>query len=1005
MHALAPRPTLDHLRSLTLAALVAAAAAAAVLTGAYAGSGASSRAPAQTSSKYGQVPLTFAPNRGQADPQTLYQAGGNGIDVAFGRHGVALALGGGAAASSLPAPMLGQTGAGALTDLAGDRTSRLELAFRGANPQPTVEASQRQTGKVSYLLGRDESKWRRDLPTYSQLSYAGLWQGVDMRFRGEPGNLKYEFSVAPGADPSRIALSYAGASSLSVAADGALQVGTGRGTLRDSAPVAYQRIGGRRVPVTARYRLDGATGYGFTLGAYDHARPLVVDPGLEYSTYLGGNEADQAADVAVDASGSAYVVGYTGSTDFPTTPGAYSAGSGSNVFVTKMKPDGTGLDYSAYIGGTGIDYGFGVDVDGQGQAYVTGYTDSSGYPTTAGALSTTRKGNSDDFVTKLNAAGTGLVYSTYLGGNGDEMGNDQAAIAVDSSGAAYVGGGTRSTDLATPGAADTTYTPSAKNINDAFVAKLNAAGSQLSYATYLGGDQSEETLYALAIGADGSAYATGLTNSSDFPTTAGAYDTTLADSSGDAYVTKVNPAGSAYTYSTLLGSDSSDIGEGIAVDGSGSAYVGGATYGTNYPTTAGAYDTARGTGVAGFVTKLNAAGSGLAYSTYLEAASGNNPTFVMDIDLGPGGTAYVTGNTAAANYPTTAGAYDTTANGDNDGFFTKLTAAGDALTYSTYLGGGSGDFPEGVAVDLGGKAYLAGWTYSGAPTPFPTTTGAYDTTKNNLGGPSNSYDSFVAKLDPGVLPQCSNGVDDDGDGAVDYPADPGCASASDDTEYTAPPGAAGAAAAQGAKPVVPSAAPPSGVSCGRRVISLVRADKQGGKVKVSGLVGTGLFGKSVTVSGNYKLKGKTVKTTVKADRKGRFTATLTGPPARKFSRARYRAASGSAKSIELKLFQAMATSSIRQKSGRITISGSIRKSLLGKRNPVLIRRLLCGKYRTVASVKPGADGRYSVSFVAPREAGAALYRAESTLLVRRGSHRYAPAYARAVSITLTGSTG
>ena len=415
-----------------------------------------------------------------------------------------------------------------------------------------------------------------------------------MVFRGGKGRLKYEFLVRPGARVQDIRLAYRGAKRLALDRRGNLLIRTSLGVLTDTRSLSYQLIGGKRMPVESRFVLGPADSYSFTVGRYDARRPLVIDPGLVYSTYLGGSQLfgeDQGLGIAVDPTGSAYVTGSTGSTDFPTTPGAFDTtySGGFNViadtFVTKLNPAGSALVYSTYLGGEREDSGQGIALDGAGNAYVTGLTNSADFPTTPGAFDTSFDGSSgggsDAFVTKLNATGSALLYSTFLGGNLTAH-DGGYGIAVDGAGSAYVTGLTNSSSFpTTPGAFDTTF----NDAFDAFVTKLNAAGSGLVYSTFLGAGFNDDAGFAIALDAAGSAFVTGTTQSPSFPTTPGAFDTSFngAFSSYDAFVTKLNPAGSSLAYSTFLGGSGgavlrfSEAGLGIAVDSSGHAHVTGRT--------------------------------------------------------------------------------------------------------------------------------------------------------------------------------------------------------------------------------------------------------------------------------------------------------------------------------------------------------------------------------------------------------------------------------------------
>jgi hypothetical protein len=654
---------------------------------------------------YAKLPLAFVPNAGQLDRRVRYSAQAGGASFYFTKQA-------------------------AVFSFAGKRQGlALRLAFIGANPDVAIGARKRGAGKVNYLIGSDPAKWRTNLPTYGQVVYHDLWPGIDMVFRGAKGQLKYEFHVAPGANVRDIRLAYRGASGLSLDRGGAVRIRTPLGVLTDTRPLSYQRISGSRVPVQSRFALDRRGGYGFAVGAYDLRQPLVIDPGLVYSTFLGGSNFDAGFGIAVDGMGSAYVTGETvdSTTDFPTTSGAFDTIHNGlrDAFVTKLNATGSGLLYSTYLGRCGNDAGRGIAVDGVGSAYVTGETGSTNFPTTGAPDG----GGIDAFVTKLNATGSALLYSTYLGGSSSDIGRGIAVNGVE----AYVTGETGSLDFPTTvGAFDTMF-----NAGDAFVTKLNAAGSFLTgYSTYLGGTSFEQG-FGIAVDAAGSAHVTGSTVSTDFPTTGGAFDTTH-NGVFDAFVTKLNPTGSGLLYSNYLGGASTEIGEGIAVDGMGSFYVTGLTFSTDFPTTGGAFDTTHNGFFDAFVTKLNA-GPALLYSTYL---GGSASDFGSGIAVN-GVEAYVTGETGSTNFPTTTGAFDTTLTGNSDAFVTKLNAIGSALLYSTYLGGTGSEQGFGIAVDGVGSAYVTGQTNN---FDFPTTPGAYDTSFNGFA------DAFVTKLATAAVP-------------------------------------------------------------------------------------------------------------------------------------------------------------------------------------------------------------------------------------------------------------
>ncbi len=615
--------------------------------------------------------VTFTPNAGQTDSSVRYMARGANHAFYF-------------------------TPDKAVLDFQrGTRGVALELGFRGANPSPEIVAEQRTGARVSYFTG---PQGQRNLAAYEQIRYRALWPGIDMVFRGQGGALKYEFHVAPGADPRDIRLAYAGPDSLRLAANGSLAIATPLGTLRDAAPKTVQGA----TAVDSRYVVSGAS-YGFALGAYDRSRALVIDPGLVYSTFLGGSFADNGAGLALDGAGNAYVSGDALSADFPTTPGAYdSPSTARDAFVAKFSPSGA-LVYSALIGGNGGDRGFDVAVDASGSAYVTGVTDSTDFPVTSGAYKTSiTSGATVSFVAKLNTSGSALDYATYIGSTTTVHG----LIEVDAAGSAHVSGDTLDNlggYPTTPGAFDSTPSGS----REVFLTKLTPGGDALAYSTFLGDGRGG----GLELDANGNAFVTGHTFSSAFPTTPGAYDTTLGGGQ-DAFVTKVAPTGATLVYSTFVGgSEAGDEGSDVAVDSAGSAYLTGVANSHDFPTTPGAFMTSPIPTQGGFVTKLNAGGSGLVYSTWLAANqfSGFNRGIAVD----QGGRAYVTGEATSQSFQATPLAHDSSFNdGSRDAYVMMLSPNGSSLDYATYLGGTGFEWGRDIAVDAQGNAFVVGTTSS-----------------------------------------------------------------------------------------------------------------------------------------------------------------------------------------------------------------------------------------------------------------------------------------------------
>jgi Ca2+-binding RTX toxin-like protein len=614
--------------------------------------------------EYARVPLSFEENRGQTDPRVRYLTRGRGYTLYLTGQEAVFSLSGVPSEPGVAGPSPTPPGAA------------LRMALVGTDPNPQVTGRSPLPGVVSYFKGSDPEGWQAGIPTFARVRYQDVYPGTDLVFRGTREALEYDFLLAPGADPGRIALQFEGAEDLRIDPDGDLVITTAVGELIHRAPVVYQQVEGERREVPGAYRLHGDR-VGFVLGPYDHGRPLVIDPVvLAYSTFLGGSHQEFGLAIAVDAyTRQAYVTGFTfpDATDFPTTAGAFDRthNGGFDVFVTKLGPGGTALSYSTFLGGSEDDRGLGIAVDGSRHAFVTGITSSPNFPTTAGAFDQTYNGGFEDaFVTKLGPTGAALSYSTFLGGSGAEVGT---GIAVDGAGAAYVTASTSSGDFpTTPGAFDRTHNG---GFDDAFVAKLGPTGAALSYSTFLGGSGTDDGT-GIAVDRAGAAYVTGSTSSREFPTSPGAFDRTH-NGGDDAFVTKLGPAGAALSYSTFLEGSEDDFGAGIAVDGSGHAFVTGITSSPNFPTTAGAFDQTYN-GFPGrfptedaFVTKLGTTGAALGYSTYL-GGSGHDQGIGIAVD--GAGAAYVTGFTgdAATNFPTTAGAFKQTHNGGVDAFVAKL---------------------------------------------------------------------------------------------------------------------------------------------------------------------------------------------------------------------------------------------------------------------------------------------------------------------------------------------
>ncbi|HET6980466.1 MAG TPA: SBBP repeat-containing protein [Pyrinomonadaceae bacterium] len=669
---------------------------------------------ARVSDVYGKRPMSFEVNQGQVDDRVKFLARGSGYN---------LFLTATEAVFSLTVP-------GTQDKREDFQPDVLRMKLVSANSSARVTGVEELPGRSNYLLGNDPKQWHTDVAHYARVRAENVYQGIDIVYYGNEQELEYDFVVAPGANPSAITLSFDGTQSIETDAQGDLVLRTPRGEVRQRKPFIYQENDGRKRQVDGQYVKMGKEQVGFEIGEYDHSLPLVIDPLLLYSTYLGGSVNDYILGIATDAGGNSYVVGGTGSPNFPTTAGAFqlAIAGGGDVVVTKMDPSGSILLYSTYIGGSGSDSGVGIAVDGAGNAYVVGYTLSLNFPTTPGAFDVFGDINQDSFVTKLNPSGTSLGYSTYLGGGGRD---EPFAIAVDSMGQAYVTGSTQSLNFpVTFGVFDTTF----NGMDDVFVTKVNATGTAIGYSTFIGGTNREIGV-GIAVDISGNAYVTGMTESPNFPSTIGAFDNFLGGST-DSFVLKLNSIATGFYYSTFLGGTLTDIGFAIAVDGAGFAYVTGYTVSTNFPTTPPAFDRVLGGWMDAFVTKVGQSGTGIIYSTYL---GGSAAELGFGIAVDGVGQAYVTGYTSSSNFPTTLNALDATYNGGYDVIVTKVNQSGSALSYSSYHGGsGTEDYGRGIAIDGAGNVFVGGYTNS---TNFPITPGAFSTTYNGA-----SYDGFVSKF-------------------------------------------------------------------------------------------------------------------------------------------------------------------------------------------------------------------------------------------------------------------
>jgi hypothetical protein len=688
------------------------------------------------------LPLQFVTNAGQADPAVHFTAQSLEGTLFFISDGVVLTLPGKPSeapplsASAQVEEMIKESPREAAD------TTVVRLQLMEANPTVKVEGQSAFSGVANFWLGNDPSRWRTNVPTFGGVIYYGVYEGIDLIYRGVGGQLKREFIVKPNADPTQIRMTYSGIEGVSLREDGALVLHTARGDLIESAPVAYQDLDGQRVEVPVQFALLDMSAktkpeaqVRFELGAYDPDYPLVIDPVLTFSTYLGGLEDDFGVGIAIDSTGNIFVAGTTFSADFPTSNAIQDELQGiGDAFVTKIiKVSGVyTYGYSTYLGGSGVEFGQGIATDNVGNAYVTGFTDSTDFPT-LNALQSDQPAR-DAFVTQITSGNGVLGYSTYLGGNDRDSGLD---IAVDGEGNVYVAGFTRSTDFPTVKALQGDQPG-----EDAFVTKISSVigGSSIrtteityGYSTYLGGNNLDSAS-GIAVDGAGNAYVTGRTLSTDFPTKHAIQNDQLDE---DAFVSQIIRANAVYTYgySTYLGGSSSDQGISIAVDGPGRAYIIGNTFSPDFPLVnpirAELEETDPGDA---FVTKIEKVGATYLYS-FSSYLAGPRELY-NDVAVDGGQNIYVTG-------------FDDT--DDDEGLrqnpvVTQLLRQGVNYTLGYRLGFPGPGGGSAIAVDSVGSVYVTGSTRS---TVFPTVNALQP---ENRSRPDDFfptlalYDAFVLQL-------------------------------------------------------------------------------------------------------------------------------------------------------------------------------------------------------------------------------------------------------------------
>lgn len=595
------------------------------------------------------------------------------------------------------------------------------ITFPNANKNIIITDEGKSEYKVNYINGNNPAAWRTDVPTSESIIYKNIFDNIDLRIYGNESKIEYDWIVKPGGGANEIRFKYNSIKNISISPDGGLTVSTKFGEILHKKPEAWQIINGRKIPVAVEFKQYAENSFGFKTSEYNKKYELIIDPLIiPYSTYVGGTNVDYGYAIAVDSSGSAYITGYTSSSDYPIQNAYQWWRTGSEAFVTKFSPSGTSLIYSTFIGGSGTDRGNAIALDSSNNAYITGYTTSSNFPTVNPYDNTYSAGN-DVFISKLSSTGNALVYSTYVGDSGSDIGY---GIAVDSLNRAYVVGNTASTAFPTANA----YDASQNGGTDAFVLRLSGSGSSLEYSTFLGSASTDEA-YSVAVDSVYSAYVTGRTNGTDFPT----FNAYQAARSGgyDAFITKFSAAGNTLVYSTYFGGTGNEYSRGIAVDTAGCVYITGYTASTNFPTynplqasRAGSNDV--------FIVKMTAAGNSRVFSTYF---GGSSDDYGMGIAIDSTNSVYITGYTTSTNFPTNEATQTAHAGGTNDAFIANISNTGGSLIYSTFLGGTLSDISNGIAVNDEPAAFICGYTLS---TDFPLNN-AYDTA---LGG---TTDAFCAK--------------------------------------------------------------------------------------------------------------------------------------------------------------------------------------------------------------------------------------------------------------------
>ena len=693
--------------------------AAAILAAIVIPAGAAPAAPrnSRLSESYGTIPLSFEANQGQADPAVKFVSRGHGYSLFLTPREAILCLTHGKSDSA-----------------------KLRWHVAGASHDPRVSGENLLEKKSNYFRGNDPAKWHTGVANFAQVRYESILPGIDLVYHGNQRQIEYDFVIAPGASPTDIAVAFDGASSMEIGPQGELVLHTKDGDLVQNAPVIYQDVHGTRRAIAGGYAIDAENRIGFVVGDYDRSKPLVIDPTLAYSTYLGGNDLDEGLAVTVDSSGNVYLTGLSVSPNFPGATGSSlqpTPGGDYDAFVTKINSTGTAIVWSTYLGGSGgNEYGQAIAVDASGYVYVAGSTNSLDFPGIgSGSLQPAYGGYwRDMFLVKLVPGGNSFVYSTYIGGDGDES---AGSIKVDSSGGVFVSGQTGSTNF--PGVTGSSIQSSNAGGYEGVLLHVNSGATAIDWATYLGGTGDDDGCGAMALDGSGNVYVV-CTGSS--PAFTGVNSSSLQPSNGgsdDMVVLKVDSTGSSILAGTFFGGANDEYAAGIGVDGAGNVYVAGTTASTDFPgVTGSSFQSSNAGGYDVTLTKFNSTLSGVIFSTYI---GGSDSDFAEGLAVDADGNCYVAGSTASTTFPGVDGNSIQSSNGGGSGdvFAFVMNPSGTAMVMSTFLGGSDDDGAAALAIDGSGGFYVTGWTTS---TNYPVTIGVLQTT---YGG--GDRDTFISKID------------------------------------------------------------------------------------------------------------------------------------------------------------------------------------------------------------------------------------------------------------------